>query len=260
MTDHIGRQQADGILTLTLNRPEKKNALTDEMYADLATAIDAAQTDPAVRVVVLRSSGDAFTAGNDIAGFARASTSNETQSSGAQGAGHFIRTIAGARKPIVAAVRGLAVGVGTTMLLHCDLVFVTESTKLSAPFINLALVPEAASSLLLPARIGYVRAFEMFATGQPIDGPTAVAWGLANRVVDEAALDEEALRAAQFIASRPPEAVMMTKHLMRDLERIMPQLDKELTAFKERLVSAEAREAFQAFSEKRKPNYPLAVG
>ncbi|MDB5447971.1 MAG: enoyl-CoA hydratase, partial [Phenylobacterium sp.] len=162
MTDQVLIEKAGGVLTLTLNRPEKKNSLTPQMYAALGQAIAGADHDREVRAVLIQANGDMFTAGNDLGEFAAI---NAGEVSGRPSAQPLLEALAGSKKPLVAAVHGRAVGVGLTMLLHCDLVFVAEDALLSSPFVNLALVPEAASSLLLPARIGHARAFSMFALG-----------------------------------------------------------------------------------------------
>ncbi|NEX93471.1 enoyl-CoA hydratase-related protein, partial [Caulobacter sp. 17J65-9] len=178
MTDQVLTGLEGGVLTIALNRPDKKNAITDAMYVTVAEALEAAQADPAVRVVLLRAEGEAFSAGNDIGDFAMIAMSGRP--AGEMAVFRVLRALAHLDKPVVAAVRGVAVGIGTTALLHCDLVYVAEDAKLTVPFVNLALVPEAASSVLLPARIGHVRAYEMFALGRAVDGTTAAAWGLAN--------------------------------------------------------------------------------
>jgi enoyl-CoA hydratase/carnithine racemase len=155
----------------------------------------------------------------------------------------------------VAAVQGRAVGVGTTMLLHCDLVFVTEDAKLTAPFVSLGLVPEAASSMLLPARLGHARAFAMFVLGEAVDGPTAVGWGIANAVVPAATLRARARSAAEAVAAQPPESVAVTRRLMRNGEALAARIAEENRQFTARLASPEAREAFAAFREKRRPDF-----
>ena len=160
MPQHVKTEMAAGIMTMTLARPEKKNALSNEMYSAMSDGLERAEKDPAVRVVLFQGDGDSFTSGNDIADFsAQANGSNIGESQ----AFRFIRNLGKATRPLVAAVQGNAVGVGTTMLLHCDLVFLADTAKLMTPLVNLALVPEAASSWLLPARIGHVRAYAMFA-------------------------------------------------------------------------------------------------
>lgn len=251
MTDHVKSEKSSGVLTLTLNRPEKKNALTPAMYGALGQAIDGAADDPDVRCILLQAEGDIFTAGNDLADFAAV---NKGRDAGL-GAKPFLDALARAKTPIVAAVHGKAVGVGVTLLLHCDLVYLAEDAQLSTPFVNLALVPEAASSLLLPARIGHARAFSMFVLGEAVDAQKAHAWGLANAVVPRAELRAKARAAAEAVAQRPPAAVAITKALMRDPGAIVARMEVETNHFLAQLRSPEAREAFAAFAEKRAPDF-----
>ncbi len=257
MTEHIKTEVDAGILTITIARADKKNALTNDMYGALADALGRAETDQAIRVVLLQSEGDSFTAGNDLADFS-------AQSRGAhQGERHvtrFLKCLAKATRPLVAAVQGNAVGVGTTMLLHCDLVYVADTARLVTPFVNLALVPEAASSLLLPARIGHARAYAMFALGEPVDASTAVSIGLANAMVPAADLRAKARSAAEALAKRPVGALAHTKALMRDADTISSRMDREGVIFQERLKTAEAREAFAAFAERRPPDFSKVAG
>lgn len=258
MTDHVRTDLSNGVLTLTLNRPEKKNALTRPMYQALADAINAAGSDPAVRCILIQAEGDTFTAGNDLGDFAAFGAGGATTADRAHG-NPFLQALAAATRPIVAAVNGRAVGIGTTMLLHCDLVYVADDARLTTPFVNLALVPEAASSLLLPARIGHARAFAMFVLGEPVDAPTALAWGLASAVCPRAELRATARAAADAIAARPPAAVGITKALMRDSAAMLARMTAEGEHFTAQLRSAEAREAFAAFAEKRAPNFARTV-
>ncbi|TDR89007.1 enoyl-CoA hydratase-related protein [Enterovirga rhinocerotis] len=251
MSEHVRIEKAGGILNLVLDRPDKKNALTQAMYGALAEALEASNEDREVRVLLLRAEGDLFTAGNDIGDFAAANAGG----AGPGNAFRFIKAIAAARKPIVAAVQGRAVGVGMTMLLHCDQVLLAEDTKLTAPFVGLALVPEAASSLLLPARIGHQRAFAVFALGEAVEARDALAWGLATRIVPAADLRRAAEEVAQRLAQQPVGALVATKSLMRDGEAIARLMDEEREEFARRLASPEAREAFAAFAEKRPPDF-----
>lgn len=243
---------AGPLMSLTMNRPEKRNALTNAMYGVLADALQRAQDDPAIRCVLIRGEGEAFTAGNDLGDFAAVSAGT---ASAERHVTRFLHGLAMADKPIIAAVQGLAVGVGTTMLLHCDVVCVTEQARLITPFVNLALVPEAASSLLLQARIGYARAFSMIALGEPVDGRTAVEWGLARYLVGAEGLRAKALAVAHLLAEKPIGALRASKRLMRDGERLKQVMDRESAVFAQRLKSPEAAEAFRAFAEKRSPNY-----
>jgi enoyl-CoA hydratase/carnithine racemase len=251
MTEHIKTTTQDGVLEITFARPDKKNALSNAMYRKASDALEGAQTDAAIRVVMLSGEGDAFTSGNDISDFAGAAAGHgeELQAS------RFIRVLAQAEKPLIAAVPGLAVGVGTTMLLHCDLVFIADSAKLSAPFVNLALVPEAASSMLLTARIGHARAFAMFAMGEALTGTEAFHLGIANKVLPKEEVIPAARMAARMLAQKPLGSVVATKKLMRESEAIAARMARESKIFGERLLTAEAREAFSAFAERRPPNF-----
>jgi enoyl-CoA hydratase/carnithine racemase len=250
MTEHVLVEKSAQLLVLTLNRPEKKNALTSAMYASLAGAINAANDDPQIRCVLLQANGDMFTAGNDLADFAAINSATGTPEDNP-----FVQALAGAAKPLVAAVNGRAVGIGFTLLLHCDLVFVSEDAALTAPFVNLALVPEAASSLLLPLRIGHVRAFETFVLGEPVSAQTAVAWGIANRAVPAAQLRETARAAALSIAGRAPSAVSATKRLLRDETAMRSRMSAEREYFVRQLKSPEFKEAFTAFAERRAADF-----
>jgi enoyl-CoA hydratase/carnithine racemase len=252
MTDHLTTDVIDGVMTLTISRPEKKNALTGAMYDAMSEGLERAERDPAIKVVLFQGEGDSFTSGNDLADFATQSKSNPT---GDSPAFRFIGNLAMATKPLVAAVQGNAVGVGTTMLLHCDLVYLAENARLITPFVNLALVPEAASSFLLPSRIGHVRAYAMFALGEPMDAATAVQCGLANAVIPLGELRTKAANAAQILTQRPTGALRHTKLLMREQQKMAERIAEESALFKDRLQSAEAREAFTAFAEKRKPDF-----
>ncbi|QQQ19446.1 enoyl-CoA hydratase [Brevundimonas vitis] len=257
MSDHILTQLDGGVLTVTLARPDKKNAITQAMYSALAAATRQARTDDAVRVILFQGQGDSFSAGNDIADFIAIGGGQETQLVDAP-VFQFLRALADLDKPAVAAVRGRAVGIGLTLLLHCDMVVVAEDALLSAPFVNLALAPEAASSLLLPAVLGHQRAFEVFALGEPIDGRTAMAWGLANRAVAADQVDATAAELAAKLAARAPNSIRKTKALMRDAEAMWALMQREGEAFGSQMRSPEAMEAFMAFSQKRKPDFAKA--
>lgn len=258
MTDLVRTSVDSGVLRLTLNRPEKKNALSNEMYGVLAEGLARAESDDSIRVVLIDAEGDAFTSGNDLADFAAVAAGKLAREN--MNSGKFLSGLARATKPLVAAVNGLGVGVGTTMLLHCDLVFIAEDAKLSTPFVNLALVPEAASSWLLQARIGYARAFAMFALGEPVDGRTAAAIGIANAAVPKEEVRAKALAAAQALATRPLGALQATKKLMRDPAAIQATMAREGEIFGARLKTAEAAEAFRAFAERRAPDFSKISG
>jgi enoyl-CoA hydratase/carnithine racemase len=252
MTEHVRIAKDNGVLALTLARPDKKNALTDAMYGKLADTIESAEFDPSARVLLIRGEGDMFTAGNDVGEFAAVAAG---KSEGSRNVIRFLHALARSTRPLVAAVQGRAVGVGTTMLLHCDLVVLADNAQLSTPFVSLALVPEAASSLLMPLRIGHVRAYEMFALGETVPAKAALEWGLANRVVPLDKLDAEATALAQRLARQPAGALTATKRLMRNADTLLAQMAAEGEHFAERLSTAEAREAFTAFAERRPPDF-----
>ena len=253
MTEHVRIAAEDGVLRITLARPDKKNALTTAMYTALGNALARAETDSSVRAVLFEAEGDAFTAGNDLGDFAAVASGEMGRED--MTTHLFLDALATARKPYVAAVHGLAVGIGVTMLLHCDLVFVAEDAKLSTPFVNLALVPEAASSALLQARIGYARAYAMFALGEPINGRTAAAIGLANAALPVNEVRPKALAAAKLLASKPMGALQATKELMRDSKAIAALMARETEIFSARLKSPETAEALRAFAERRPPDF-----
>jgi enoyl-CoA hydratase/carnithine racemase len=251
MTEHVKVSLNGAVLEIVFARPDKKNALSNAMYSRAIEALVAAHENPAIRAVLFAAEGDAFTSGNDLADFAKVA-SGATEGLAAHA---FIEALGDADKPIVAAVPGLAVGIGTTMLLHCDLVFLAEGAKLSTPFVNLALVPEAASSMLLPLRIGYVRAFAMFALSESLSAADALSLGLANKVLPKDDVLPAAREAAHALATRPLGAVVATKRLMRDKGRLLARMEEEGALFAERLKSGEAREAFAAFAERRQPDF-----
>ncbi|SOE83713.1 Enoyl-CoA hydratase/carnithine racemase [Burkholderia sp. YR290] len=256
MNPEIHVELSSGVLTVTISRQEKKNALTNDMYGALADAIARAHSDADVRVLLIQADGDTFTAGNDISEFA---TQSKESGPKERHVARFLRGLANATVPVVAAVQGKAVGVGTTMLLHCDYVLLSEEAQLMTPFVNLALVPEAASSYLLPLRIGHARAFEMFALGEPVPADVAVAWGIANKAISNAELRAEARRVAGRIAARPIGSLTAMKRLMRDAEKLVTQMEGESAIFAERLASDEAKEAFAAFAQKRAPDFTKIV-
>ncbi|HEY0928001.1 enoyl-CoA hydratase [Brevundimonas sp.] len=256
MTDHIKTELAGGVLSVTLARADKKNAITQAMYAALAEATERARTDDAVRVLAFRGEGDSFSAGNDIGDFI--AIGSQAGQPTDMPVFRFLKALADLDKPVVAAVKGRAVGIGLTLLLHCDIVVVAEDALLSAPFINLALAPEAASSMLLPAVLGHQRAFEIFALGEPIDGRTALAWGLANRAVPAEQVEAVAAELAGKLAARAPNSIRKTKRLMRDAERLWDLMQREGEAFGSQMKSPEAMEAFMAFTQKRAPDFSKA--
>jgi enoyl-CoA hydratase/carnithine racemase len=245
--------RGDGqILHLQINRPEKKNALTQAMYAEMADGLARAQDDRAVRVVLLSGTESVFSAGNDISDFLTA-FSMDAQSPVVR----FLTLLAHFPKPVVAAVNGPAIGIGTTMLLHCDLVYSGRGARFQLPFVNLGLVPEAASSLILPATLGHRRAAALLMLGEPFDAETALALGIVNGVVEDEAVLASALRAATALAEKPPAALRLTKSLMRQwqLEGIEHALAVESGLFAQQLKGPEAQEALKAFMERRKPDF-----
>jgi enoyl-CoA hydratase/carnithine racemase len=253
MTDHVRVTVEDSVMRILLARPEKKNAITNAMYGALVEALRRAEADPAIRVVLFEAEGDAFTAGNDLADFAAVAAGTLARSD--MRSTTFLQALAHAQKPYVAAVQGLAIGVGVTMLMHCDLVYVAENAKLSTPFVNLAIVPEAASSWLIPARIGHARAYEMFALGEAMDGRTAASIGLVNAALPAGEVRAKAFAIAQKLATKPPGALRATKQLMRNAEAISAVMTRETEVFGARLLTAEAAEAFKAFAERRPPDF-----
>ena len=244
------------VLTIEIARPEKKNALTQAMYSAMADALIAANADAGVRAVLITGQPGVFTSGNDIEDF--------MQRPPASGEGapmppviRFMHALLDFEKPVVAAVTGAAVGIGTTMLLHCDLVYVSDESRLAMPFVSLGLVPEYASSLLLPALLGHVKAAEKLMLGEPFSGSDAVDCGIANAVLPAAEVVNHARRMAERFNNLPPQAVRETKRLMREPQkaRIREVMAAESALFGTRLRSPEAMEAFQAFFQKRKPDF-----
>ena len=254
MSDLVLSDISGGVLTLTLNRPERKNALTHVMYTALGDAIDAGCEDRRVRCILIQGEGSAFTVGNDLSEFAAVNAGDPNVTAGVRG-NRLLEALGRSSKPIIAAVHGHAVGVGLTMLLHYDLVFVADDAKISAPFVGLGLVPEAAASLLLPARIGHARAFSVLTLGEVIDAPTAVAWGMANACVPASELRSRARAAAEAVCARAPTAVRLTRALMRDAEAIVARMSEEAVHFHAQLTKPEVTEAINAFSEKRTPDF-----
>lgn len=256
MSEHVHVALEQGVLTVTLARPDKKNAITQAMYTVLAEATERAKTDPDVRVILFRAEGDSFCAGNDIGDFI--AIGSQTDEPLDMSVFRFLKALAELDRPAVAAVKGRAVGIGLTLLLHCDMVVVADDALLSVPFVNLALAPEAASTALLPAVIGHQRAFEMFALGEPITGRQALDWGLANRAAPAAQVDDEAQRLAALLAARAPGSIRSTKRLMRDAGALWSLMQREGEAFGAQMKSPEAMEAFMAFSQKRAPDFSKA--
>jgi enoyl-CoA hydratase/carnithine racemase len=247
MSEHIELTRRDGVLAIRMNRPDKKNALTSAMYGAMAKALLEADTDRDVGAVLFLGVPGAFSAGNDLKDFAAFAAKGNL----GEDVLAFLRALAIGEKPLVAAVDGVAVGVGTTMLLHCDHVLVSDRTKLSTPFVNLALVPEAASSLIAPRIMGHARAFEMLVMGRPLSPGAAVAAGIANAVVPADQIEAAGFAAAAEIAAKPREAVRLSRKLIKgDPDEILRRIDEEALLFAQRLKSAEAQKAFMAFLNK----------
>jgi enoyl-CoA hydratase/carnithine racemase len=250
-------ETTDGVLRLQLNRPAKKNALTLAMYETLATALTAADQDAAVRAVLIHGLADVFTSGNDLHDFQDSPPSGEDSP-----VFRFMFAISSLSKPVVAAVAGPAVGIGLTMLMHCDLVYAAESTRFQAPFINLGLLPEAGSSLLMPAQLGYRATAKILMLGEPFTSGEALQYGLVTDVTPdgEAAL-AAATAAARGLAAKPPTAMRLTKTLLKSNGRdtVKAQIREEGARFAERLHSPEVAEAIAAFFEHRQPDFTHAT-
>ncbi len=253
---HIETSIADGLQTIRIARPEKKNALTSGMYAAMVDALQRGDDDAAVVAHLFIGSEGVFSAGNDIGDFV---------DSAQKGAGldgpviEFIRLLPRVQKPMIAAVDGLAVGIGTTLLFHCDLVYATPTARFSTPFLNLGVVPEAGSSLLAPLRLGYARAFELLILGETFNAERAREAGLINAIVPADQLEAAARGAAAKLASKPPEALAIARQLLRgNPSAVSARIVEEARLFRDQMSSSEAQEAFAAFLEKRKPDFKTA--
>ncbi len=247
MSEHIDVSQHNGVQRLKINRLEKKNALDSAMYETLTQALSTAEMDTHVKVHYITGTEETFSAGNDIQDFMLNPPSG-TESPVYQ----FLTTLATLNKPLIAAANGPAVGIGTTLLLHCDLVYLGEHTRLKTPFADLGLCPEASSSLLLPNLCGHPRACQLLLLGETIDAHTAVSWGLANQVISSEQLQNHALEIAETLAEKPTEAVLLTKKLLRQTqqEQVLKRIDEEGKLFTQRLHSTEAKAAFISFMQK----------
>lgn len=255
MADEILIRRMGEVQVIQLNRPDKKNALTRPMYDTVTSALKAAENDAGIAVNVIIGTGGVFCAGNDIQDFAKRATDLNATS----GASGFITTLPTLTKPLIAAVDGLAIGVGVTMLFHCDLVYASPRASFRTPFLDLGLVMEAASSLLAPAIIGHQRAFELLCLGEPYDAEAAYRAGFVNRVVPAENLESEALKAAARLAAKPRAALVAAKRLMKGgSDAALAQMKQEGAVFAELMRSPEAKEAFAAFLEKRKPDFAKA--
>ena len=256
MSQHIRTGVLNGVATIEIARPEKKNALTAEMYTAMAHALADAQADGQVRAVLLTGQPGIFTSGNDIEDFMSRPPGQGSDSAEAP-VFRFMKALVDCHKPVVAAVTGAAIGVGTTLLLHCDFVFVSDEARLAMPFVGLGLVPEYASSLLVPQLMGPRRAAEKLLLGDPFTGEQAVECGIANAVLPAGEVMAHARRVAERFNQLPPGAVRDAKRLMRAPQRelVLQTIKTEGEIFGQRLRSPEAREAFQAFFEKRRPDF-----
>lgn len=247
MSDQVILSGSDGVCEVRLNRPEKRNAITLAMYRALTDALNNAGADESVRVVLLSGVGGSFTAGNDLNDFLSQADFGEDSD-----AIRFLRVLTNFPKVLIAAVHGQTVGIGVTLLLHCDLVVAARNTQMTLPFVRLGLVPEAASSLLLPRAVGHHRAAELLLLGKPFDAATALSLGLVNRITEDHALMEEARRLTQEVAQQPPAALLATKRLLRsETGSVAGRIEEELEAFRQQLGSEEFKAAARAFLSSR---------
>lgn len=255
MTQDILVHAEAGVMTLTLNRLARKNSITGDMYAALADGIARAQEDAGVRVVLIQGHETVFSAGNDIGDFLNQPPAREDSP-----VFRFLQGIASFPKPLVAAVCGPAVGIGTTMLLHCDLVYAGDNAAFSLPFVNLGVCPEAASSLLLPQMLGYHRAAEALMLGEPFMAEAALEVGLVNRVLPPTETNGYANAQARKLAAKPLTSLVETKRLMKKPQQaaVLQQMAEENESFRRLLLSPAAKEALTAFMEKRKPDFSKA--
>jgi enoyl-CoA hydratase/carnithine racemase len=243
----------DHVQTFRFTRPEKKNALLSAMYVAMNAALATGDEDPNVVAHLFIGSGGVFSAGNDISEFVQRAQGDSDLGAPVR---QFIRALPTVKKPMIAAVDGLAVGIGTTLLFHCDLVYATATASLRTPFLDLGVVPEAGSSLLAPQRLGYARAFEVLILGEPMSAETAHTAGLVNAIVPAELLEATALKAAAKLARKPPEALALSRRLLRgDPAPVVARINEEIEVFAGRLASPEAQEAFAAFLEKRAPDF-----
>ena len=251
MSEHVRVEKNGAVLSVTLARPDRRNAITVAMYAALADAVESASADESIRLITFRGEGQDFAAGNDLADFLQAPRDGDIP------VWRLLRALAQCQTPIVAAVHGNCVGIGTTMLLHCDLVVAAEDSRFSMPFVDLGLVPEAASSMLFPRLAGRRRAARYLLLGEMFGTEEALAIGLASHVVPLSELDEALGELVVRLLAKPPEALRLTQQLLRHgaKEEILDRMLLEGGHFSERLASPEVKEAITAFFEKRKPNF-----
>lgn len=256
MSDPLLIRAADGILQIRFNRPRRKNALTMDMYARISDTIEQAENDPSVRVIVFLGSAGNFTSGNDISGPPPHPMPGELSPPL-----RFIMSLVRSTLPVIAGVDGVAVGIGATMLLHLDAVIVTPRAHLLLPFVNLALVPEAGSSMILPRLLGYTRAADLLLGGRPIDGRRACELGLATQIVEAEALTETVLATAGDMAKLPANSVRQTKRLLKgDIEPLLERMRAEERLLFDCAASAEHQEALAALAEKRPPDFTRMPG
>ena len=257
MSEHIKVSEAEGVRSIVFDRADKKNAITSDMYSAIAQALADGGADPDIGVFLILGSPGIFSAGNDIADFMKIATGGEFDPD----ALGFLRALATNEKPIVAAVDGMAVGVGTTLLLHCDVVYASPNAYFKTPFMDLGLFPEAASTLLMPARIGYGPAFEMLCLGEGFDAERAREVGLVNAIYSETELEARARETALALSAKPAEALRATRAMMRsDPADVVARIDAEIEVFKQRLRSPEAKRAFEAFFARRSAAPKQAAG
>jgi enoyl-CoA hydratase/carnithine racemase len=249
MSEHVRVEKQDGVLSITLARPERRNAITVAMYAALADAVEQASADASIRLVTFRGEGKDFAAGNDLADFLDAATRDGEEIA----VWRFLRALAACETPLIAAVHGNCVGIGTTMLLHCDLVIAEDGTRFSLPFVDLGLVPEAASSLLLPTLAGRRTAARYLLLAEPFGVEEAIAIGLVSHRADVGALEQEFTRLVAQLLAKPREALRATQRLLRhgSCNEIFERMQLEGGVFAERLQSEEVKEAIGAFFERR---------
>jgi enoyl-CoA hydratase/carnithine racemase len=257
MSQHVRVERNGAVLAITLARPERRNAITVAMYDALADALEGVAGDPSVRVIAFRGEGPDFAAGNDLADFLNALPRDTTEIP----VWRFLRALVACDAPIVAGVQGNCVGIGTTMLLHCDLVVAEESARFSMPFVDLGLVPEAASSLLLPRLAGRRIAARHLLLGEPFGVDEALGIGLVSHRAPAGQLEEVMEELVHGLLAKPPEAVRQTRRLLRlaEPDEILDRMDIEGRLFSERLASDEVKEAIAAFFEKRKPDFSRFV-
>jgi enoyl-CoA hydratase/carnithine racemase len=253
MSEHVRVERQGAVLSITLARPERRNAITVAMYAALADAVEAAASDASVRLIGFRGEGQDFAAGNDLADFLEAVPGDREEIA----VWRFLRALAACETPLVAAVHGNCVGIGTTMLLHCDLVVAEDGTRFSLPFVDLALVPEAASSLLLPRIAGRRLAARYLLLAEPFGVDEALSIGLVSHRADAGTLDEALERIVGQLLAKPEQAVRETQRLLRHGTRdeILERMRLESGVFAERLASPEVKQAITAFFMKRKPDF-----